>query len=254
MKLDHIVVHIDNDPELLKKLKSEAERCGFPFDPSKGKGTRGLRVANLWVGDQYLEIPRILRKDGGSWTEDWVTKFNEGKRGVYCLFLRASNLERLQSDLSVRGIRSSLERTSYKGFLGLYRVTMPWRYLRLAPIPDSDFEIGFFEMEEGVSDKKKQRMIPNSGANGIVGFGDVDIMLPSFEKALPFLKAVFAQLVDEGSQHAKVSLDGSEIHFYQSPQNTLEVVMDAQSKNDELVGKSFSFQNVTLRTKPVRST
>lgn len=254
MKLDHIVVHIDNDPELLKKLKAEAERCGFPFDPSKGKGTRGFRVSNLWVGNQYLEIPRILRKDGGGWTNDWVEKFNQGKRGVYCLFLRASNLERLQSDLAVRGIRSSLERTSYKAFFGLYRVTMPWRYLRMAPIPDSDFEIGFFEPEEGVAEKMRPRMNPNADSNGIVGFGDIDIFLPSYQNALPFLKAIFANLTEPENQHAKVSLEDSEIHFHQSPNNTLEVVMDAQSRNEDLVGKSFSLQNVTLRTKPVRST
>lgn len=253
MKVDHIVVHIDNDTTVLEKLRREAEECGFPFDPTKGKGTRGFKVSNLWVGEQYFEIPRLTRKDGGGWVPSWVERYNKGNRGAYCIFLKTENLEKIQSELSVRGVLASIERTSYKLLFGLYTMTMPWRYLRLSPIPESDLEIGFYECEEQVSKKMRSRMTPNAADNGIVGISDVDIFLPSLEKALPFLKSLFPQLEQTSATQVKVNLGESELNFHQSPSGRTEVLLEAESKNDTLVGKEFSLHNVTLRTRPARS-
>ena len=253
LKVDHIVVHIDDNPEILQDLKKEAERCGFPFEPGRGKGNRGVRVSNLWVGDQYFEIPQVFTKGNGGRAQSWVERYNKGNRGIYCLYLRAKNLERLQSDLAVRGIMSSMEKTTYKTFFGLFTVTKPWQYLRLPPIPGSDFEIGFFDCDEVAAKKVRPQMKPNSMHNGIMGISDVDIMLPDYSGAVTFLKALFPNL-EVGEKQAKVILENSELHFHQSPSQTLEVVLDAESINDGLVGKAFSFQNVTLRTKPVRAT
>lgn len=46
MKLDHFVVHIDNDEKILSDLKAKIEPLGYPFRPKAGKGTRGFKAAN----------------------------------------------------------------------------------------------------------------------------------------------------------------------------------------------------------------
>jgi len=69
MKLDHFVVHIDNDESILERLKQTIEPLGFPFEPKRGKGTKGFKAANIWIGRQYFEIIRLLRPDGGGWPE-----------------------------------------------------------------------------------------------------------------------------------------------------------------------------------------
>lgn len=83
MRLDHFVVHIDNDQAKLESLKSQIEPIGFPFNPHSGKGTKGFKVANIWIGDQYLELVWLKTKDGGGWREQWVDKYNQGQMATY---------------------------------------------------------------------------------------------------------------------------------------------------------------------------
>ena len=49
IRLDHFVVNIDNDVEKLKALKRQIEPLGYPFEPTWGKGTKGFKVANIWI-------------------------------------------------------------------------------------------------------------------------------------------------------------------------------------------------------------
>lgn len=247
MKVDHIVVHIDNNSQLLDELKKEAERCGFPLDPSKG--SRALRLANLWVGDQYVEIPKLMRPDGGGWIPSWVERYNRGTRGTYCLFLHANNLERLQSELAVRGIQSSVEKTSFKTLFGLYTVTMPWQYLRLPPIPGTELEIGFFECEESFRKKYREHVSPDTVQNGIAEISDVDILLPALDEAIPLLKEIFPDMVyDEQTKTARVKMENSELTFSQSPTKELKVILDAAAAREDQSGKELTFQNLTVRT------
>lgn len=67
MRLDHFVIHIDKDQTKLESLRSQIEPIGFPFNPHSGKGTKGFQVANIWIGDQYLELVWLRTKDGGGW-------------------------------------------------------------------------------------------------------------------------------------------------------------------------------------------
>ena len=40
IKLDHFVVHVDNDMNALNDLKDRIVPLGFPFEPKWGKGTK----------------------------------------------------------------------------------------------------------------------------------------------------------------------------------------------------------------------
>jgi CO dehydrogenase/acetyl-CoA synthase beta subunit len=73
MRLDHFVVHIDQDPPKLQSLKDQIVPMGFPFNPTAGKRTKGFQVANIWIGDQYLELIWLKTQDGGGWRRTmWV--------------------------------------------------------------------------------------------------------------------------------------------------------------------------------------
>lgn len=56
IRLDHFVVHIDQDQTKLEFLKDKIAPIGFPFNPTSGKRTKGFQVANIWIGDRYLEL------------------------------------------------------------------------------------------------------------------------------------------------------------------------------------------------------
>ena len=67
LRLDHFVIHIDYDPRKLQALKEQFDGYGIPFEPEKGKGTKGFKVSNIWIGDQYLELPYLKNADGCGW-------------------------------------------------------------------------------------------------------------------------------------------------------------------------------------------
>ncbi|MGG0234464.1 hypothetical protein [Bacillus tropicus] len=56
LRLDHFVIHIDNDFEKINNFKKELNKLNLPFNPKKEKGTKRFKVINFWSGEQYLEI------------------------------------------------------------------------------------------------------------------------------------------------------------------------------------------------------
>ena len=95
VRLDHFVVNIDNNMEKLKELKKQIEPLGYPFEPTWGKGTKGFKVANIWIGLQYLEMVWLKKKDGGGWKPDWVEKYNNGHRGIIAIYLMTDKLDEI---------------------------------------------------------------------------------------------------------------------------------------------------------------
>src|SRR5690606_14106643 len=47
MRLDHIVIHVDNDEPILQDLKRTLNAQGYPFDPNRGRRSPGVRVSNI---------------------------------------------------------------------------------------------------------------------------------------------------------------------------------------------------------------
>jgi hypothetical protein len=114
-RLNHFVVHIDDDIEMLRSLKDRIEPLGFPFDPARGKGTKGFKVANIWIGYQYLEFACIKTRNGGGWRKEWVEKYNQGKRGIFGLCIMTDQLDHFRKEVIARGIPASdPERITFK--------------------------------------------------------------------------------------------------------------------------------------------
>ena len=120
MLLDHFVVHVDNNPTALTNLAERAKGAGFPMDLSKGKGTKGFHAQNIWMGQQYFEIPWLKRDDGGGWKSEWVDMYNSGKRGLFCLFLRTENIGQWETKLKSIGIPVKKEKVSFKSVEAVY--------------------------------------------------------------------------------------------------------------------------------------
>lgn len=194
MQLDHFVVHVDNDLKPLEILASQISKRGFPFLPKKGKGTAGFKASNVWVGDQYFEIVRLLKADGGGWPSEWVERVNQGERGLSCIFLRTNELDALFERLQRAGLPCSMEKTKLKVFFGLVTIEMPWRYIRVPPIPGTHVDLRFIEYDASSWDRYRKMMKPNSREFGIEGIFEAEIRVPSLSQALGLLRALFPQM------------------------------------------------------------
>ena len=243
LTLDHFVVHIDNSPDLLTGLKAELASIDIPFEPDWGKGTKGFKAANIWIGRQYFEIIRILRPDGGGWTPRWVERHRTGQRGLYCLFLATDDLDRTAATLRAAGIAlEGPERIAYRASFGLWKKSMPWRVLYLPPVPGTGVEIGFIQYDPDPKDRLKAFMPPNADEKGVTGVTACAIHLPLSESARAFIRQVFPQADIEAGRIA-APLDGGTLHFQDAPE--IRADFYAHRPDGALKG-SVTLANVTL--------
>lgn len=245
MNLDHFVVHLDNNPSVLNDLKSQIEPLGFPFEPDYGKGTKGFKAANIWIGRQYFEIIRLLSKDGGGWVPHWVTQYNLGKRGLYCIFIKTENLDDVTHGLRERGLDfKGPERISFKAFFGLIKKVLPWRMIYTPPIPGTDLEIGFIQYDPDPKDRIKQYLVPNSDEKGISGISSGIVSIALKDEVVEFLTKLFPYGIMEKSRFV-VPLDRGNLVFRDSQDAQIYLKADA---SPNLRGNSFSIGNVVVNT------
>lgn len=265
MRLDHFLIHVDNDAAILENLKKEIVPLGFPFDPGSEKSTQGLAVSNIWIGEQYLQIVRLLQPSVRGWNPRWVECYNEGKRGVFSIFIAVKELDEVYEGLVERGIeipepepKQSLVKTSkdileaVTGFLGLgqskQKKISPWRSLNLPPIPGTDMDINFLEYHEDSEKDIKTLMKPNAEEYGITGIHRVKIYLPLWNEGIEFLQKVFPQLLQTTTQQ-KVELRKDELLFFRSdPEAGLEVKLKATAEDKRYAGNKFQIENVEIKT------
>ena len=62
MKLDHFVVNVDKKYQKNGMVIDNIRNMNFPYEPKWGKGTKGFKVSDLWIGNEYLEMVHILKK------------------------------------------------------------------------------------------------------------------------------------------------------------------------------------------------
>lgn len=245
MKLDHFVLHIDNSEQTLERLKEEIAPKGFPFEPAWGKGTAGFKVSNIWIGRQYFEIIRLLTPDGGGWVKTWVDKYNTGKRGLFCIFLKTDDIQGMANELSARGVSvQGPERISFKALFGLVRKNLPWQVLYLPAIPGTDLEIGFIQYDPDPKDRIKQYLVPNSDENGITGVHSATVSLPLTANAREHILKIFPT----GTTMAggiRVSLENGTMKFIDA--SAVSTSLEAETTSREFSDKSFSLMNVTVR-------
>lgn len=245
MNVDHIVVHVDNDERILNDLKKETEHAGVPFEPRWGKGTKGFKASNIWIGRQYFEIIQLLTPDGGGWEERWVASYNQGKRGAFCLFLQTNDIRSVATRLRSQGLAiEGPKRLSFKGFFGLIKKTLPWELIYLPPIPGTDLEIGFIQYDPDPKDRIKQFLIPNADENGITGIPSADISLPLSVESRQFIKKLFLDSIDAGGGEMYVPLNHGYLRFQDA--DIVKINLNAETQKPELKGKLFTLTNVSL--------
>ncbi len=176
---------------------------------------------------------------------EWVKRYQDGRRGAVCLFLRTEKLDEISAELTKKNVPYRIERTSFKVFFGLYTVKLPWRILLLPALPGTSVEISFIEYDRGVIERYSKYWKPNSRDNGITGIASASIQVPDFDATKEFLKKVFSN-VRESQSELDISVDGGTIRVFAGPNENERITLYASSQNRNLVGSKFSLENVVV--------
>ena len=174
-KFDHFVVNVDRKYQKDKAVINNVIKSGFPYEPSWGKGTRGFKASNLWIGNEYFEMINLLKEDGGGWKKDWVDLYNEGHRGLICIMLDVDNINEVYENFKSKNISiTNPEYLKFKWLFNLLTRTMPWQNSYIKFFEGIPLQIGFQQMKDDEARNfMKQYMVPNSYENGINGIDKV---------------------------------------------------------------------------------
>ncbi|WP_373208081.1 hypothetical protein [Clostridium paraputrificum] len=163
-KFDHFVVNVDRKYQKDKAVINNVIKSGFPYEPSWGKGTRGFKASNLWIGNEYFEMINLLKEDGGGWKKDWVDLYNEGHRGLICIMLDVDNINEVYENFKSKNISiTNPEYLKFKWLFNLLTRTMPWQNSYIKFFEGIPLQIGFQQMKDDEARNfMKQYMVPNS--------------------------------------------------------------------------------------------
>lgn len=207
MKLDHFVVNVDEKYQKDSKVINHIRNL-MPYEPKWGKGTRGFKVSNLWIGNEYLEMVHIRNKDGGGWVPEWTNKYNQGHRGLICLMLDVDNMDEMCQSLREKGVEiTSPEWLEFKWFFHMFTRRMPWRNCYVPFFESVPFQIGFQEMKDDKSrDFMNQYMVPNARDVGIHGIYRVVIKGQFSSKDFELIMKIFGERTCMEEDRIKVTL------------------------------------------------
>ncbi|MGL4106750.1 hypothetical protein [Clostridium sp. LP20] len=243
MKLDHFVVNVDEKYQKDKGIIDYIRNAKLPYEPKWGKGTKGFKVSNLWIGNEYFEMVRIIKENGGGWIREWTKKYNEGHRGMICLMLDVEDIDAIYKLLTEKNIPiSKPEWLEFKWFFNLFTRRMPWRNSYIPFFEGAPFQIGFQEMKDEKSrDFMKQYMVPNSRDNGIDGINKI-IIKGRFNKAdFDMILSVFENQGFVKAGAIEVELSSSQfIEFVEDQSYKIEIYTNSTT------GQSIEIENMKL--------
>ncbi|SBW02847.1 conserved hypothetical protein [uncultured Eubacteriales bacterium] len=246
MKLDHLVINVDKKYQTDKNIIDNIRAVGFPYEPKWGKGTGGFKVSNLWIGNEYFEMVRILKSNGGGWIPEWTKRYNRGHRGMICLMLDVENIDEIYLSLKSRNIQVTPPHwLEFKWFFNLLTRRMPWRNCYMPFFEGVEFQIGFQQMQdEKARDFMSQYMIPNSRDNGIFGVNNVIIKGQFTKQDFEMIVSVFGDEISNNSldeTSIKVDLSSTQsIEFVKDNHCQLEVYTDAAKE------KAINIENIKI--------
>ncbi|MEO3946887.1 VOC family protein [Gorillibacterium sp. CAU 1737] len=245
MKIDHLVVNIDSawqeDPHHVEEIRS----AGLPYMPKWGKGTRGFKVSNVWIGKEYLELVRIKRPDGGGWIPEWTQRYLAGHRGLVGLAIDVEDIEavyRKLRDAKVKVTRP--EPLRFKWFFRLLTRTMPWKNAYLPPFEGMPFQLFLQQMDnEKARSFMEAYMVPNSRNQGIEGIAELIVYgrLTADDKRI--VMALFDH-VDEIAGEIRIAIGEQIIRFVPADAHRVEVVL--RGTNREYNGQRLALHNLEL--------
>lgn len=233
----------------LEELKERIQPMGFLFEPTWGKGTKGFKAANIWIGDQYFEMVWLKSPDGGGWKTEWVDKYNRGSRGIVGIFLLTDQLDEIRKNLIDRGVPvSEPERISFRWFFGLFKKTMPWRTMYTDAIPGTDLQICFGELDSPkVMKQMKKYMVPNSKSNSIDGIISATLSLNLTQDVIKYLQSIFPDLELLNEMYV-YDMETTKLCFRDQKENGLHVELKTLTSDMKFSGNSFEIENVKVMT------
>ena len=246
MKIDHLVINVDEKYQTDLSTIDNIKNNGFPYEPKWGKGTSGFKASNIWIGDGYFEMIRILKANGGGWREEWVKKYNNNHRGLICLFLDTDNIAEEFERLSRLGISiSKPEYLKFKWGFGLLTRTMPWQNAYLPFFEGVPFQLGFQQMKDEASRNwMQQYMIPNSKENGIDRITALNLCGNYTENDRTLICKVFPNAVLDEDKIIALLPSGQKLAFIQSETHSVEIL--TQCTNEKYKRKSTTIHNITV--------
>lgn len=246
MKIDHLVVNVDRfvheDKAFMEKVKS----LGLPYEPKWGKGTKGFKVSNLWIGNEYLELIRIKNKDGGGWIQSWTEEYNHGHRGLIGFAIEVEDIEAVYKRLLSQQIKVSLpEPLRFRWFFNLLHKTMPWKNSYLPVFEGVPFQFFLQQMnDEKSKDFMRGYMLPNSRERNINGISQVNIYGAWTEKDKELLKKFFTEYeVQDGL--ITITIENQKICCIDSDAYKIEVLLDCN--NNEYSLKQLEIGNLVIQ-------
>lgn len=232
MKIDHLVLNVDRliqeDTGYIKSVHS----IGLPYNPKWGKGTKGFKVSNIWVGKEYFELVQIKREDGGGWINKWTEKYNEGHRGLIGFALEVENIDETYQKLLDRNISvTPPEPLKFRWFFNLLNKTMPWRNSYLPEFKGIPFQFFLQQLnDERSKNYMEQYMVPNSRDNGIEGISEVVIYGQLDDDDKKILFSLFDHY-EEREDSLNITLGTQTIRYIESSTYRVEVKLNCNNQN-----------------------
>ena len=248
MKIDHLVVNVDRsiqqDQNFIKKVHS----LGLPYEPKRGKGTKGFKVSNIWIGDEYFEFVSIKTQDGGGWIKSWTEKYHSGHRGLIGFALEVDDIEATYQSLISQGINvTAPESLKFRWFFNLFSKAMPWKNSYLPVFEGVSFQFFLQQLNnQKVKSYMQKHMVPNGKEKNINGISEVKIHGTLTEKDRNIIRALF-QEYDMQDGTIIISLGNQTISFVESEKESFEVLLDCN--NEEYSAKSVEIENVLIKNR-----
>ena len=247
MNIDHFVVNIDNDRGLLDTLKINCRRAGYPFKPEWGKQTKGFKVCNIWIGNTYFELVFLKSRDGGGWLSDWVTKYNEGHRGLIGIVFDVDDINGEYKRIKSNGIKiTEPENLSFKWFFKLFTRVMPWKNSYVDYIPGTDIQIVFQQMDnEKARSFMSQYMVPNSRENGIDSIYEGELKGRFNTESVTYIERIFEK-TKKTKDGIEVLLDNGKSFRFTDSDQEYELLLKAGCNNEKFINECLKIENIMV--------
>lgn len=249
MRLDHIVVHVDNDPQKLKSLSETTNDQGYPFFPNKGKRNTEYCSSSINIGSEYIEVVRMLKPNAQSWMPLWSHYYDSGFRGVYCIFLEVEDVERTAVALKKAGVRARGPAVlTYPALLGMFRKEAPYLIYYMPTFPDTNFQLALMQYRKpGSREAFQAGLQPNANTNGINGIRRVEIELPNLDESMEMIQKIFPDLRFENGEWM-TQLEKQRMVFRRSADAAMHVRVSTVTSQRANLGKSFQLSNLEVVT------
>lgn len=248
MKIDHLVMNIDRKYQVDEDWITTIKNTGLPYEPKRGKGTRGFKASNLWIGREYIEMISLLREDGGGWRREWTDLYRKGHRGLVCLMLDVVNLQELYQIKSDRGLTiTAPEYLKFKWGFGLFTRTMPWMNSYYPFFEGVPFQLGLQQIKDRQSEEHLSKsMIPNSRDHGIDRIDRITVAGRYTENDFSLLSAIFPNAeVREDEVEVILEQKRQKLIFKRSATYTVQV--SAHCENPQYAGNQVKIENMTVQ-------